>query len=84
MTQIARTPRQIGIALRRERRRLGMNQTEIGKKVDLRQATISTAEAGEPGTKLDTLCRLLAALDLELVIRPRTKLSLQEIENLLR
>ena len=73
MEQLARTPKQIGDALRRRRRTLGLNQTDLGEKTGMRQATISVVEAGAPGTQLSTLCDILAALDLELVVRPRTK-----------
>lgn len=82
MDQIARTPKQIGDAIRRQRRKLGMNQTVIGDKTRLRQATISAVESGGRGTQLGTLCDILAALDLEFVIRPRTKAKAAEIEDL--
>ena len=80
--QIARTPKQIGAAIRRCRRTLGMNQKDVGKKTRLRQATISGLEAGEPGTQLRTLFGVLTALNLELVIRPRTKASTDKIEEM--
>lgn len=81
-SQIARTSRQLGAALRRRRRGLGLNQMQLGAKARLRQATISGLEAGEPGTRLGTLFGVLAALDLELVIRPRTKASTDDIADL--
>jgi HTH-type transcriptional regulator / antitoxin HipB len=80
MNQIARTPKQIGSALRRRRRRLDLNQTKLGEQTKLRQATISAVEAGEPRMQLRTLCAIMAALDLEFVIRPRTKGAADEIE----
>lgn len=80
MELLARTPQQIGSALRRYRRILRLSQTELGQKTSLRQATISAAEAGEPGTEIRTLCEILMGLELELVIRPRTKASTQDIE----
>lgn len=82
MDQIARTPKQIGDAIRRQRRKIGLNQTSIGDKTKLRQATISAVESGAPGTQLGTLCDILAALDLEFVIRPRTKAKPAEIEDI--
>lgn len=80
--QIARTPNQIGAAVRRRRRALGMNQNEVSTKTQLRQATVSGLEAGEPGTQLRTLFNVLTALNLELVIRPRTKASTDKIEDM--
>lgn len=82
MEQIVRTPKQLGEALRRHRRKLGLNQTDLGARTKLRQATISTVETGEPGTQLGTLYDVLAALNLELVLRPRTAASADEIEDI--
>jgi HTH-type transcriptional regulator / antitoxin HipB len=82
MEQIARTPKQIGGVVRRYRRKLGINQTSIGQKTGLRQATISAFEAGEPGTQISTICDVMAALHLEFVIRPRTAASADEIEDI--
>jgi HTH-type transcriptional regulator/antitoxin HipB len=47
-----------------------------------RQATVSKLEAGEPATQLRTLMDALAALDLELVVQPRTKDAASRIEEL--
>jgi HTH-type transcriptional regulator / antitoxin HipB len=41
MSQIARTPKQIGDALRRRRRQLGLTRMKLGEKSKFRQATIS-------------------------------------------
>jgi HTH-type transcriptional regulator/antitoxin HipB len=79
--QIARTPKQVGDAVRRRRRTLGMTQKDIAGKTNLRQATISGVEAGESGT-LRTLFDVLTALDMEVVVRPRTKASTDKIEDL--
>ena len=83
MDQIARTPKQIGDALRRRRRTLDLTQKGLGDKTTLRQATISAVEKGEPGTQLRTLFDVLAALELEIVIRPRTKGATLDIEDML-
>lgn len=81
MEQIARTSKQIGAAIRRRRRALNLRQQDLGAKTNLRQATISALENGEPGTQLRTLIDVMAALGLELVIRERSKVS-EEIEDL--
>ena len=70
---IARSTVQIGEALSRQRRDQNMTQKDLGDQTHLRQATISRLENGEPGTRLQTLFDVLATLDLELVIRPRTR-----------
>lgn len=73
MDQIARSPQQLGAALRRRRRALKLTQAELASQVSVRQATVSSAEAGLAAMQLETLLNLLTALDLELVLRPRTK-----------
>lgn len=82
MDMITRTTRQLGAAIRRCRRQRQLTQNAMAAKTHTRQATISKLEAGEPATQLQTLMDALAALDLELVIRSRTKASIDEIETL--
>lgn len=82
MDTIVRTVNQIGTALRRYRRKSGLTQQALGERMHSRQATVSKLESGEPGTQLGILINALAALDLELVIRPRTKASSEPIEDL--
>lgn len=80
--QIARNAKQIGEAIRRQRRLQGLQQTALADKTGLRQATISALEAGEAGTKLRTVFDVLTALGLELVIQPRRKGLQENIEDL--
>ena len=80
--QIVRNERQLGAALHRSRRRAGLSQSALGDRIHMRQATISRIEAGEPAVQLSTLMAVLAALDLELVVRPRSKGSAADIEDL--
>jgi HTH-type transcriptional regulator / antitoxin HipB len=81
MDNIARTPKQIGAVIQRQRRQSKLTQNQLGAKIKLRQATVSKLEAGEP-TLLGTLLDVLGALNLEIVIRPRTKGSPQDIEDM--
>jgi HTH-type transcriptional regulator/antitoxin HipB len=79
--KIARTPLQLGNYIRERRRELGMTQESLAAKIGVRQRTVSDIETSA-AARLDTVLRTLAALDLELVIRPRTKGSPQDIERL--
>ncbi len=81
MTDIARSPKQIGALIRKRRRAKDLNQTELGAKTSLRQATISTIENGEEATRIGTICDVLAALDLEFVIRPRRTVKPSDLED---
>ena len=82
MDQITRTSPQFGAALRRRRKQLRLSQEELGDKTKLRQATISRLESGDTGTKLGTLLNVVAALGLELVVRPRSKARAADIEDI--
>jgi HTH-type transcriptional regulator / antitoxin HipB len=82
MDTIARTPKQLGAGIRRYRRQKNLTQNGLGDLMHARQATVSKLESGEPATQLRILMDALTALDLELVIRVRTKVSTQEIEDL--
>jgi HTH-type transcriptional regulator/antitoxin HipB len=82
MDTIARTPKQLGAGIRRYRRQKSLTQGHLGNLMHARQATVSKLESGEPATQLRILMDAVAALDLELVIRPRTKITTQDIEDL--
>jgi HTH-type transcriptional regulator/antitoxin HipB len=73
MEQIVRTSKQIGAAIRRCRRSASLSQAELAARTNLRQATISALEHGEPGTQLRTLIDVMTALGLEMVVRDRSK-----------
>jgi HTH-type transcriptional regulator/antitoxin HipB len=73
LDQLARTINQIGNAIRRRRRFLKVSQEQLCQRSALRQATISSLESGDSAARLSTLFDVLAALDLELVVRERTK-----------
>lgn len=83
MDQIARTLQQLGAALRRRRKVLGLSQHHLSDRTTFRQATLSDLETGEGDPKLSTLMAVLAALDLELVVRPRTKGGTADLFDLL-
>lgn len=82
MEGIARTPKQLGNLLRQRRKELGLTQEALASKIGMRQATLSELETSATNTRTGTLLSALAALDLELVIRPRTKSSEKDIEAL--
>ena len=78
MDQSIRTVQQLGAAMRRYRKKRGLTQGDLGALINKRQATLSNLESGEGGT-LETLLAVLAALDLELVVRPRGKAVAAEL-----
>ncbi|KRQ96379.1 MULTISPECIES: helix-turn-helix domain-containing protein [Bradyrhizobium] len=82
MTGLARTPNQIGNLIRRTRKKRGLSQSQVGARAGLRQETISLIETGNPAAKLETILAVLAALDLEFRIVPRTKGTAADLEDI--
>ncbi|MCC6890179.1 MAG: helix-turn-helix transcriptional regulator [Hyphomicrobiales bacterium] len=82
MTDLARTPNQIGNLIRRARKKRGLSQSQLGERAGLRQETISLIETGHPAAKLDTILAVLAALELEFRIVPRTKGTAADLEDI--
>jgi len=70
--QVIQAPSQLGVLLRGARRKRGMSQQELALKAGgTSQARLSQLEL-EPGRlTMERLLLILAALDLELVVRPR-------------
>ena len=79
MEILARTPLQLANAIRVKRRKLGLSQEQLAERIGVRQRTLSDIENAK-SARLDTLLRILAVLDLELVVRERTKSSANDIE----
>lgn len=73
MEHTIRTPKQLGEALLRARKAQNLTQTDIGSKARIKQGTVSRVEHGQPGTEIQTIFDILAALDMECTVRPRTK-----------
>jgi len=83
MDQIARSQKQIGAILHRHRHAKHLTQGDLAQLAGVRQATISGIESGHPGTKLATLFDILAALNLEIEIKPRSRATPTDLEDLL-
>lgn len=67
----ARNPKQIGHALKRYRLKNSLTQLQISERSGVRQATISRLERGHGGVELETLFKVITALELEVSIRKR-------------
>lgn len=80
--QSVRTAKQAGATIRRARRAAGLTQTELAKRIGLRQATISRLEKGEADTRLSTVLDVLSALGLEITIEERGKAGVRDLEDL--
>ncbi|MFV1541242.1 MULTISPECIES: helix-turn-helix domain-containing protein [unclassified Phaeobacter] len=82
LQNFVRIPRDLGHAIRQARREKNLTQADLAVRSGVWQETISKVEAGRGGTKLDTILALLAALDLELLVRTRSKGSASDFDNI--
>jgi HTH-type transcriptional regulator / antitoxin HipB len=77
-TITTRAPEQLGQALERCRKLRRLTQAELGRNAGLRQATVSKVEQGTDTTSLRSIYALCAAMNLELVLRPRQTRQAEE------
>ena len=73
METTARTPQQLGQALRSRRATLKLSQTDVGSKAGIKQDTVSTLEIHTPSSTVETLYKALSILGLELVVREKAQ-----------
>lgn len=71
MEYVARTPEQLGTILRGNRTLLALTQQAAGAKVGLKQSTVSALENAAGASRIESLYKLISALNLELVLRER-------------
>ena len=82
MDQIARTTKDIGNVLRAARKAKKLTQAELASRSGVWQRTISSVETSASGAKLETIFDILAALDLEIHIVPRSKMKPGDLEDI--
>lgn len=74
MERLVYSPKSLGSIIKEQRKKKKLSQKLVGSgAVKIEQSTISSIEQGAPGTRLETVFRILAALNLEMVIRPKMK-----------
>jgi len=80
MGKIIRNNKDLGAAIRLARKSRNLRQVDVAQKASVRQALVSELENGATTAKLDTVTRVLAALDLDLSIVPRRKTGFDPTE----
>ncbi len=71
MENYVQTPAQLGQVLKARRSNLRLTQKKAGGTVGLLPKTISALEISPEGSSISSLFKLLSALDLEIVLRPK-------------
>ena len=75
MEILIKTVNQLGQAVRARRTQLKLTQKKTGSTVGLLAKTISALELNPERSSISSLLKLLSALDLELVLRPKDSSS---------
>lgn len=63
-------PRRLGRALGEERRRQGLTQKELASQANVSRGWLIRLEAGHGTAEIDTVFRVIAALDLTVTLTP--------------
>ena len=72
MKYTAHTPQQLAQVLRGQRKSRGLTQKSAGSQVGLLPKTISSLELTPERSSIESLFKLLSALELELVLRTKS------------
>lgn len=72
------SPKILGQILKSARNKKGLTQDQTGNFVGITQAMVSRIERGESNARIDTLFRLLSALEMELAVNFRQKTADQD------
>jgi HTH-type transcriptional regulator/antitoxin HipB len=70
---VIRTPQQLGPILQGYRKTRELTQAQAGQAIGVPQSVISKLELDPSNAAFGRVFKLLAALDLEFVVRPRNK-----------
>ena len=71
MDKVIRSNRDLGAVIRLARKQKKLRQLDVAKKAAVRQASIADIENAATTANLNTITKVLSALDLDLVIVPR-------------
>ena len=72
---ITRSPKELALLIISQRKKLKLSQAEVGKLVGLKQQTISEFEIRPESTQIDTLFRILSALNLDIQLFAKDEIS---------
>lgn len=70
-----RSPKELALLVTNQRKKLKLSQAVVGKLVGLKQQTISEFEIKPESTQIDTLFRILSALNLDIELSAKDKTS---------
>lgn len=77
---LIRSPKELALHIINQRKKLKLSQAKVGKLVGLKQQTISQFEIKPESTQLDTLFRILSALNLDVKILAKNEAGATKVQ----
>jgi HTH-type transcriptional regulator/antitoxin HipB len=71
----SRSPKELALLVISQRKKLKLSQAEVGKRVGLKQQTISEFEIKPESTQLNTLFHILSAVNLDMQVLTKDKVT---------
>lgn len=65
------SPHELALLIKHQRKKLQLSQTDVGALVGLKQKTISAIENTPDNVRLNTLFRVLSALNVDMKLTPK-------------
>jgi len=69
------SPKELALQIIQQRKKLKLSQTDVAKRVGLKQQTISAFENKPESTKLETLFHILSAVHLDIITLSKNEIS---------
>lgn len=70
------SPKELALYAMNQRKKLKLSQSDIGKLVGLKQQTVSEFEINPESTRIETLFRILSALNLDVELTTKNEKAL--------
>ncbi len=70
------SPKELALFVLNQRKKLKLSQSEVGRRVGLKQKTISAFENKPESTKLDTLFQILSAVNLDIEVLGKEEVAI--------
>ncbi len=80
MEKVIRSNRDLGAVIRLARKQRKLRQLDVARKAAVRQASIADMENAATTANLNTITKVLSALDLDLVVVPRRTTEFDPME----
>ena len=72
------SPKELALYAMNQRKKLNLTQSDVGRLVGLKQQTVSEFEINPEGTRIETIFRILSALNLDVQLTAKSEKNLTD------